>query len=110
MKESDFGFNSDQIVMFERAGFHDNKSTGLANDTRINVVYLDTHIKNVTLVNCAPVNAPVDTKSVSIPSEGGEPWYFNYDQESVKTADVNPPAASVRTKYDDPRRYSDMLP
>jgi prepilin-type N-terminal cleavage/methylation domain-containing protein len=111
-KESDFGYNSDQIVFFERAGFHDNKSTGLANDTRINVAYLDTHVRNITLVNCAPKTSPEDTK-VSPCYFNGEPWYFNYDQESVRKTDgdpYNPPQSNQRIQYLDPRRYSDMLP
>lgn len=108
MKESDYGYNSDQVVFFERGGFHDGKSGGVGNDTRINVAYLDTHVRSITLVNSAPKNALVDTKATAYAD--GEPWYFNFDQESVKQDNVNPPATATRTKYDDPRRYSDLLP
>jgi prepilin-type N-terminal cleavage/methylation domain-containing protein len=109
MKESDFGFNADQIVFFERAGFHDNKSSGLANETRINVAFLDTHVRNVTLTNSAPVGSDeVTTKSPTY--FAGEPWYFNYDQNTTKVQDKNPPKSSDRPTYLDPRQYSDLLP
>ena len=109
MKESDFGYNSDQVVFFERAGFHDNKSAGLQNDTRINVVFLDTHVRNITLVNCGAKDQNAVDTTQSPCYFNGEPWYFNYDQESAKSAD-NPPPSDQRIVYLDPRRYSDMLP
>lgn len=106
MKESDFGYNADQIVFFERAGFHDNKSNGLCDNTKINVVYLDTHVRSVTLVNSSPEGSPIDTKTTTFAN--GEPWYFNYNQELPKSA-TNPPSGTATT-FLDPRQYSDLLP
>jgi prepilin-type N-terminal cleavage/methylation domain-containing protein/prepilin-type processing-associated H-X9-DG protein len=105
MKESDFGYNADQIVFFERAGFHDNKSVGLCNNTKICAVYLDTHVRSITLISSSPEGTPIDTKATS--ASIGEPWYFNFDQESTKSAS-NPDGTA--TTYWDPRRFSDLLP
>lgn len=102
-KESDFGYNSDQLVFFERAGFHSNASQGLKNDIKINCVYLDTHVKFASIVN-----GPSDY--VMKPVEAGEPWYYNFAQDQEKINGKNPPDSSVATTYLDPRYYSDLLP
>jgi hypothetical protein len=101
-KETDFVYNADQIILYERAGFHEGHLEGLRNGTRINVVFLDTHVRNVSLVNC-PKGLVTDPCSL------GEPMYFNYDQNSVK-GPGNPPPPNVLANHTAPSRYSDMLP
>lgn len=106
-KEADFGFNADQVVFYERAGFHDNKSQGLQNGVKINVAFLDTHVRNVSLVNSSGTIVATGPGGVSYAN--GEPWYFNYNQELPKGS-TNPPPAETVTTYVDPRIYSDLLP
>lgn len=115
-KESDFGYNADQIVFYERAGFHSGAASGIKNGVQINVAYLDSHVKSVSVVNSTqPQNS---TTYVNDPTANGEPNYFNFDNEQPKGANNPPPAdtAVVPNKtaapytYLDPRRYSDMLP
>jgi hypothetical protein len=113
-KEGDFGYNSDQIVFYERAGFHSGAAGGLKNDVMINVVFLDTHVKSVSVANCA--NIATATILTYTPTADGEPNFFNFDNDSPKVAGTNPPIGSVSPgtsapyKYLDPRRYSDMMP
>lgn len=104
-KEGDFGYNADQIVFYEAAGYHGGKSQGFGNDVQINVAFLDTHVRNVTLVNsCASGTYQSDAKYA------GEPCFFNFDNDNSKQDGVNPPNAATATSFLDPRRYSDMLP
>lgn len=100
-KQSDFAYPEDQIVLYERSGFHTGEA-GLRNGTKINVVYLDTHVRNVTLVNSTMVKHAGPTMSC-------EPAYFNFDQNKGKS-DTNPPPFEKPTHYIDPGRYSDMWP
>ena len=100
--ESDFTYNADQVVLYERAGFHFDASEGLTNGVRINVAYLDTHVRSVTITNSS------DTWITS-PTAPGEPAYFNFDNKKPRSAS-NPPPEQVRPTYTDPSRYSDMLP
>lgn len=100
--EADFAFNADQIIFYERAGFHDDHPGDLGNGVRINVVYLDSHVKIATLANCVP-------GSVADPTSIGEPMYFNYDQDKPRGPN-NPPSPKIPAKYTDPAKYSDMLP
>jgi hypothetical protein len=99
-KESDFYYNSDQIVLYEKAGFHQ-RELGLKNEVKINVVYLDTHVRSVTLVN-STISRPAG------PTSPCEPAYFNFDQTKERS-DTNPPPYKTPTQFIDPGRYSDML-
>ena len=119
-KEADFGYVSDQIVLHEAAGFHSSASSGLRNGVQINVAFLDTHCKNVTLVNSAPDTGPFQTDMTAL---SGEPCYFNFDNDSPKgdqsrrTGKLNPPRpgellvpSTDDADYWDPSAFSDMLP
>ncbi len=105
-KEADFAWSADQIVFYERCGFHSDAENGLRNGVRINVAYLDTHVKSVTLTNSLTADGD---RWVTSPTASGEPAYFNFDNSKVK-GQGNPPNEDVRTTYTDPNRYSDSLP
>jgi len=109
-KEGDFGYNADQIVFYERAGFHSGGQAGLRNDVQINCAFLDSHVKSVSIVNSSAgaTATPIDT-NVADPMFTGEPNYFNFDNNQVKSASNPPPTATAVTWYD-PRQYSDLLP
>jgi prepilin-type N-terminal cleavage/methylation domain-containing protein len=120
-KEGDFGYNADQIVFYEHAGFHSGASGGIKNDVQINCVYLDTHVKSVSVANSTALAS--GSTYVNDPAADGEPNYFNFDNELVKsvpplTPTSNPPTSttpvvpgtSAPYKFLDPRRYSDVLP
>lgn len=98
-KESDFNYFADQIVLFERAGFHLDDTSGLKNGTQINVVYLDSHVKTIVFNNATSGNPKNCAANLD-----GEPMYFNYDNKTKKQLDKNTPA-----KFIDPARYSDKL-
>lgn len=100
-KDGDFLYNADQIVLYERAGFHTGEA-GLRNGVKINIVCLDTHVRNVILVNST-------NKAYATPTSPCEPAYFNFDQNK-KQSNTNPPPAEKPTHYIDPNRYSDMWP
>lgn len=101
-KQSDFAYSADQVFLYERAGFHFGASEGLKNDVRINVAYLDSHVKSVSLVNSSK-------RWITSPLGSGEPAYFNFDNKKPKTA-TNPPPPDELADHVDPGRYSDVLP
>jgi prepilin-type N-terminal cleavage/methylation domain-containing protein len=68
-KESNFTYNSDQVIFAERKAFHDGGGT-LANGIQINVAYMDSHVKTVTLKNVG---------GGANPDDSGEPNYYNWD-------------------------------
>ncbi|MCE5198411.1 MAG: prepilin-type N-terminal cleavage/methylation domain-containing protein [Armatimonadota bacterium] len=76
-KEGNFAYNSDCIIFYEHAGFHAGDTTGLKNGVQINVAYLDTHVKNVTLKN-----SQATSSTATNPVASGEPMYYNYDFEN----------------------------
>ena len=106
-KEGDFVYSSDQIILYEHRSWHFG-SQPLKNSAKINVVYLDSHVKNVNIINSG---------GSDFYSEG-EPMYYNFDNEQVKlvsqppAATDNPPPAGTAPNPPlyDPRYYSDMLP
>ena len=101
-KEADFAYNADQIVLYERADFHSQPPQALRNGVMINVVYLDTHVRMVTIQNSA-------NTWVTSPVAPGEPMYFNFDNNQPRSSS-NPPPPNVRPTHTDPSRYSDSLP
>lgn len=104
---NDFGYCADQVILYERAGFHHRCPQGLRNSVRINVAYLDTHVKNVGLTNSLPATG---RRWVTSPTAPGEPAYYNFDNSKPKKDSVNPPSPQVGPTHTDPSRYSDMLP
>ncbi len=108
-KEDDFGYMADQVVLYERAGYHegyeaDRRQTdprGLRDGLMINMAFLDTHVRCGYLVNSSK-------KLVTDPAAPGEPRYFNYDNEAPEGEAELPPG--IQATYVDPNRYSDKLP
>ena len=108
-KEGDFGYNADQIVFYERAGFHSGAQQGLKNDVMINVAYLDTHVRSISVVN-SNYAATGSTYQTSATADG-EPNYFNFNNSLPKST-INPPKPSLQLppgKFVDPTMYSDSL-
>ena len=99
-KEGDFAYNADQIIFYERGGFHDGNQGGLKNGVQVNVAYMDSHVKNVTLKDSA-TTATTDCAAVI------EPMYWNYDNGDDNTQ-LPTTMAPIASKID-PRRYSDKL-
>jgi len=102
-KEGDFAYNSDQIIFYERRGFHFGDSQGLKNGVQINVAFLDTHVETVALKAGSPQTYQTNDDG----RMQGSPNYYNYD--NAETGVMNPnPMTAVADKVD-PRRYSDSL-
>lgn len=81
-KESDFGYNADQVVLYEHSGFHTGE-TNLKSGVQINMCFLDSHVKNHALVDTDPAKAgqatyPSITEATAANGKG-EPMYYNYD-------------------------------
>lgn len=100
--EADFAYNADQIVLYERKGWHFQELDGLKNGVQINVAYMDSHVRTICLCNSGdnPINTPAP--------KAGEPAYFNceYAADGVthKPLPEGKPAG-----YVDPSRYWDKL-
>lgn len=102
-KEGDFDFPADQIIMYERAGWHwGDADKGFADGVTINCTFLDGHISSKRITNSgysASENPPTP-----LPKSGvGEPAWFNYDF-------MTPGAKSVKGQYWNPQVWGDSLP
>ncbi len=100
-KATDFIYDADQIVFYERKGWHFGDTRGLKNGVQIKVVYLDTHMRTIALVNSTE-------DYTNSPTAPGEPRYFNFDNNKPK-GPGNPPSPKTPAGHIDPNRYSDML-
>lgn len=99
LMEEDFPYSADQIVLYERQGFHTG-DTALKNGVQINVAFLDSHVKTITLKNTTsgdPTNCAANSD--------GEPMYFNYNCEANKGL----PDDSAPAKWTDPAVYCDKF-
>lgn len=108
---ADFGYDADQVIFYEHRAFHFPEKTGLfskqpmalKNGVRINVAYMDTHVRSIELSNTTsgrPDNCAANSD--------GEPMYYNFDNTRPRSG-VNPPPDNRPARYIDPARYSDML-
>ena len=103
-KEGDFVYNADQIILYEYKAWHFG-SQNVKNGSQINVVYLDTHVKTVNIVNNGGWRY----------YDEGEPQFYNFNNELPKsppplTTTSNPPEPGTAIAQIDPRIWSDMLP
>lgn len=101
--EKDYAYNADQIILFERTNFHDDTTVGLRNDTQINVTFIDSHVKSITIHNATsgdPINCAANAD--------GEPMYYNCDPT---TYDPNKGLSDKKTptKFVDPGVYIDQF-
>ena len=87
LKESDFTYPSEQMLLYERRSFHWGGGP-IQNGATLNAAFLDSHVAMITIVDVAPDR---------------EPEYFNVVYTS------NPTAAKVTRPYWDPRYCFDKL-
>ncbi|MHB9036720.1 MAG: type II secretion system protein [Armatimonadota bacterium] len=109
-KEGSFAYNSDQIIFYEHKGFHSGGEELKNNDTQINVAFMDTHVKTLTLKNSSLSGAAWDGTNPNI----GEPNFYNYDFEAttnnwVGASNANTATASVVAGGTIPSRQGDKL-
>ena len=109
-KEGNYSYNSDQMLFYERIGWHFGDQAGLKNSVQINVAFLDTHVQTRSIVNGPTGYLQTGDAAQAYYSNGSEPMYFNFDNRSIKLVGTNPPAANLPTAFYDPNFYSDMLP
>lgn len=102
-KEGDFAFNADQIILYESKVFHAGGITfsqcNSTNPPQINVAYLDSHVKNVTLRDYG-----TDTWNTA-----GEPFYFNYDNINTPKDPQTQLPITVKSDKFDPRTWVDVF-
>jgi len=112
MKESDFVYNADQIVLYEHKGWHFGDQKGIYSGVQITCAFLDGHVKTITVVNGpAPTAATTDYKAAY------SPMYFNFDNDSPFNKGINPPAdnggalpVNLSTgAFIDPRKWSHRM-
>lgn len=124
-KEGNFAYNADQIILYERKGFHFGDLGGMKNNVQINVAFLDTHVRTVSLTN--------DPAYLTTPDAVGVPMYYNFDNRGQKStgnqsidlgngstysvpgnpipANTAPPVSADPVKgFWNPAYYSHMLP
>jgi prepilin-type processing-associated H-X9-DG protein len=95
----DFAYPADQIVVYERAGWHwGDEKRGLSDGVTINCLFLDGHVTARRIVNSGYTQS--DVKPGPLPPNGGEPAWFNSDLVNVTT--------SVG-KFWNPEKYNDSL-
>lgn len=101
--EADFAYNADQIVLYERTGWHFQELDGLKNGVQINVAFMDSHVKTICLRNSGdnPINTPAP--------KAGEPAYFNCDFGTNDTDSSEQLPEGELARYVDPARYGDKL-
>ena len=97
----DYMYPSDQIVFYERNGWHEhNKSKGLTDGAIINCAYLDGHVRMKVIRDSG-----YDSREIPagpLPSSGaGEPAWFNYSFEDT---------AFSKGQNWDPYTWGDKLP
>lgn len=89
-KESDFEYPADQVMFYEKAGWHwGDVSKGIDNGVTLNMAYMDGHVTQKRLQD-------VQTKNATT----GEPYYYNWDGIN-NTAAANAATASLS----DPHTY-----
>lgn len=102
--EGDFEFPADQIIFYERDGWHwGGQGKGFINGVTLNATFMDGHVKNIRLESAAGVRGRYD------PVAEGEPGWFNQKVVDAKGNAVNP-SVTKKAKWFDPRYYVDYCP
>lgn len=97
----DYAYESDQIAFYEHLGWHFNDTTGLHNGVRINVSFMDTHVKTILLKNATSgdlINCAANSD--------GEPMYYDC---AVDPKTGYPKTQTGPAKLTDPARCYDKL-
>lgn len=112
-KESDYGYPSDQVILFEHNGFHSGDAF-LHATSQINVAFLDTHVKTITLPaqqSNKNITTITSSTAASTLSTLSEPFYWDYYNASdTNTTSGYVPSGTAynsSTYANDPKVYSD---
>jgi general secretion pathway protein G len=102
-KLKDFKSPANQIIVFERKGWHHSDAArGLADGVKINCLFMDSHVASKSIRNSG--YAENDDSSSPLPKNGGEPAWFNHEI-SNKTANKN----ASNGQHWDPSKWEDSL-
>jgi hypothetical protein len=101
--QGDYGYNTDDILLYEHTGWHTGDAAGAKDGVKINVVYMGGRAATVTIRN-GPTSYPSasDERTGASAIRLGEPMYYNFDGD---TGLRHPGVAD----YVDPRRYRDSF-
>jgi prepilin-type processing-associated H-X9-DG protein len=102
MKESNFAYPSDQVLFFERFGYHwGDQTKGVSETATLNMSYMDGHVSARRIVKAHAQNLANATNRGWV-APAGEPFYYNTDGE---TNTLKNDADTVT--YKDPNFYTD---
>lgn len=116
-KESDYPYNSDYVILYEHAGWHFGDATGIRFGTEINVAYLDSHVRTVT-IKYAQANGLYAQYPADVEGNPSSPAYPDYDEDNTLNAGVNqfnpssPPASdpyAMTPQPIDPHHFADQF-
>jgi len=83
-KDSDYPYNADSVILYEHAGWHFGDSQGIKSSTQINVAFLDSHVRTVS-IRYATVSSSNSTGYISIPDDleasYTSPAYPDFDED-----------------------------
>jgi prepilin-type N-terminal cleavage/methylation domain-containing protein len=110
-KEGDFGYPSDTVLLFEKAGWHwGDQAKGLIDGTSVNACFMDTHVKKVMMqTSNQPGGGWQGDTSLNAT---GEPNWFNYYQAADNSTQYLLSKSAVDTATPSPadgRQCSDKL-
>lgn len=104
-KEGEFEFPADQIIFYEKAGWHwGDQSKGFTESVTLNATFMDGHCKNVRLRMASGLSA-TQVGQAGAASAAGEPAYYNYDYSGTTNT-----ATPQKGQIFDPRFYGDNCP
>lgn len=98
-KEGNFGYNADQMIFYEHKAWHFGGNI-CRDEEQINVAFMDSHVKTITLKNSRSSTTTSDTSDAV--TFNGEPCYYNYNLTT------NPTDTETGANYD-PTNYGDKF-
>lgn len=111
-KEGEFEYPADQVVFYEKAGWHwGDAARGFADGVTLNATFMDGHVKNIRLKGASKqATTALDALGTTT---GNAPQWFNSQMVNPTTGDTStggpyPRAAYTGQQYD-PRFYADEI-
>ncbi|MCE5314064.1 MAG: prepilin-type N-terminal cleavage/methylation domain-containing protein [Armatimonadota bacterium] len=114
-KEGNFSYSSDQIIFYEHKGWHFGADE-LGDEVQINVAFMDTHVRTITLKNSASKGTSTAWNASTI--NPGEPNYYNANLDTncwvdgngnTTTTSLSSAYGNVKSQGVDPTKMGDRF-